>query len=67
MNKKIKYLALLLGAVIICLASEKRLMAQNSPIASKGNLMMETEEVKFYSDDIRYLKKEIDKLKSECD
>ena len=66
MKKRILIFMFLLGIVTICLVKGNRSLAQKSPIKGQGNLIMETDAIVFYGEDIQYLKTEIDKLKSEC-
>lgn len=66
MKKRILIFMFLLGIATICLVKGNRSLAQNSPINGQGNLIMETDAIGFYGEDIQYLKTEIDKLKSEC-
>lgn len=51
---------------LIFLSKGSAVLAQNSSIQGEGNLIVETDTINFFSDDITYLKAEIDKLLNEC-
>ncbi|MGN0307245.1 MAG: hypothetical protein ACI4DN_03400 [Lachnospiraceae bacterium] len=54
--------------MILCcvLFRGNRVLAEDTIVGGKGNLTMDGENIKFYSDDIHYLKTEIEKLLTEC-
>lgn len=66
MKKRYLLMTVVIGIGALMVFSRSRSVAQNSPIQSEGNFIMESENVRIYSDDIKYLKTEIDKLLDEC-
>lgn len=62
-------IGLCLGITIILyfiLSGGDRALAEDTAVGGRGNLIMDGENIKFYSDDIHYLKTEIEKLLIEC-